>query len=161
MKKRRRVKRNPVPVYVSPGALQFITQAKKGAATVGDVIELDNGALARISSVDARARRIQATPLDGLDARGLDRARNAFRAFSGMEPADLLEVKAEPVPKLAWLLGEMEEVLYNTRRDGKAERYLHPFKKSARPLLAVDAKTGRLFLVGGDYTVTERGITDH
>lgn len=160
-KKRPRVKRNPAPVFVTPAALTFVSQAKKNAATVGDVIELESGQLAKIETIDARSRSIRARPIDGATVRGLDKARNAFRAFSGMEPAELLEVKAGPVPRMAWKLGELEEVLYNTERDGKRERYLHPFKKSARPLLAVDAETGQLFLVGGAYTVTERGITDH
>lgn len=159
--KRRRAKRNPAPVLVTPAALSFVTQQKRGAVTVNDVIELDSGQLAKVVSVNARTRDIQARPLDGATARGLDKARNAFRAFSGMEPAELIQVEAGSVPRMAWLLGEMEEVLYNTTRDGKRERYLHPFKKSARPLLAVDAETGKLFLVGGEYTVTDRGITDH
>lgn len=159
--KRPRVRRNPAPVFVTPNALAFVTQQKKNAVTVGDVIELDGGKLAKVEHIDTRSRAVRARPLDGATVRGLDKARNAFRAFSGMEPANLIEVKAGPVPKMAWLLGELEEVLYNTKRDGKQERYLHPFKKSARPLLAVDAESGQLFLVGGDYTVTDRGITDH
>lgn len=158
--KRRRVKRNPVPVVVAPAALKFVTRARAKHASDGDVLELDDGRLARIK-VDARSRTIRAYPIEGGTARGLDKAGNAFRAFSGMEPGQLLEVKSGPVPKVAWLLGELEEVLYNTERDGKRERYLHKFKKTARPLIAVDPDTGKPFLVGGDYTVTDRGFTDH
>lgn len=158
--KRRRVQRNPAPVVVAPAALQFVTRARPNHASDGDVIELDDGRLARIK-VDTSSRTIRAYPIDGATARGLDKAGNAFRAFSGMEPGRLVEVKAGSVPRVAWLLGEMEEVLYNTERDGKRERYLHKFKKTARPLIAVDPETGSAFLVGGDYTVTDRGFTDH
>lgn len=159
-RRRRRVMKNPAPVFVSPAALEFVTQARAGSVSTGDVLRLDDGRLARVDHVDARTRKIRACPIEGADARGLDKAGNAFRAFTGMEPAELLEVKAGSVPKVAWLLGECEEILYNTTRDGKRERYLHKFKKSARPLIAV-GPDGQAYLVGGDYEVTERGFTDN
>mgnify|MGYP001270276002 CR=1 FL=1 len=151
--------KNPAPVLVTPSALEFITQRKKGAASVGDLIELSDGRVARIEAIDARTRSIRARPIPGATAGGVDKARKAFRAFSGMEPTEVITAEAGGVPTVCWLLGEVEEILYNTTRDGKKERYLHPFSKSARPLAAVDA-AGKLVLVGGDYQVTDRGITD-
>lgn len=159
--KRRKAKRNPAPVFVTPAALVFVSQRKPGAATVGDLIELADGSLARIESIDVKTRSIRARPIAGATARGLDKARNAFRAFTGMEPREVIETTSGNAPRIAWKLGDMLEVMYETTRDGKREKYLHPFKKSARPVLAVDAETGQLVLVGGAYTVTERGITDH
>lgn len=159
-RRRGRVRSNPAPVTVSPDQLEFITQQHDGRATVGDLLNVD-GRVARIESIDGRARTIRARPIDGATPGGLDKAASAFRAFSGMEPAGAVPVEVDEVPRVAWLLGELEEVLYNTRRDGKRERYLHQFKSSARPMLAVDVETGRLFVVGGDYRVTDRGITDH
>lgn len=153
-------KPNPAGVYVSPSALDFITQKQAGAVSVGDVIVLDSGQLARVESIDTRTRKIRAVPIAGANAKGLDKAAKAFRAFTGNEPRELLEIHTDNRPRIAWLLGELLEVTYRTTRDGKAENYLHPFKKSARPLLAVDADTGQLALVGGNYSVTERGITD-
>lgn len=156
-----RVRRNPAAVSVPASSLQFVTQQNDGKATVGDLLELDGGRVARIEAIDAKSRTVRARPLDGASTGGLDKAVNAFRAFSGMEPAGAVPVQVEGVPRVAWVLGELEEVLYNTRRDGKRERYLHTFKSSARPMLAVNAESGQLILFGGDYRVTERGITDH
>lgn len=160
MKRKGKVKRNPAPLWIAPSALTFVTQKKTNAASVGDLIELDDGGLARIASVDPKTRKIQATPIPGATARGLDKARNAFRAFTGMEPAEVVVSEVGTQTRMSWKLGQLEEVLYSTERDGKHERYLHPFKKSARPMLAVDAETAQLVLIGGNYRVTERGITD-
>lgn len=157
---RRRATRNPTPLLVKASALHFISQKRGNHASVGDVIELVDGGLATIEAVDAKTKTIRARPIKGATAGGIDKARKAYRAFSGMEPAEVITAEVGGAPRVCWLLGEVEEILYNTVRDGTRERYLHPFKKSARPLAVVDVETGQLALVGGNYTVTERGITD-
>lgn len=153
--------KQPRAVTVAADAAEFVSQRQAGRATVGDLVQLRGGGVGRVVGMNARARTLSVRPIPGATVAGLDKARTAFRAFTGQEPTEVITADVGSVPRVAWLLGELEEVLYNARRDGRKERYLHPFKRSARPMLAVDAETGQLVLVGGRYTVTERGITDH
>ena len=55
-------------------------------------------------------------------------------------------------------VGELRGVIYRTRRvPGEAPKnYVHFFKRS--PLLAADPMGRRLFIIGGQYRVTRRGI---
>jgi hypothetical protein len=66
-----------------------------------------------------------------------------------------------PRVDVAMLIGEVEQIAYNTVRDGKKERYLHKFKASARPLLAASHDGKTLLIIEGDFEFTERGITDN
>jgi hypothetical protein len=68
-----------------------------------------------------------------------------------------------PYPHLRALdLGEVTHVVYATDKagDGPSE-YIHAFGEESgiRPRLAADVE-GRLWLVGGNYTVPDEGITD-
>jgi len=61
-------------------------------------------------------------------------------------------------------VGTVDGVLYTTVRDGRTEKYIHEFRKKSRPHLAVLAVSHdgkQLFILGGGYTFTERGIVDH
>lgn len=51
--------------------------------------------------------------------------------------------------------------MYTTVRDGEVEKYIHRFKKSARPILAASHDGKQLVLIGGDFVFTECGITDN
>jgi hypothetical protein len=55
-------------------------------------------------------------------------------------------------------VGELRGVIYRTRRvPGEAPKnYVHFFKRS--PLLVADPMGRRLFIIGGQYRVTRRGI---
>lgn len=88
------------------------------------------------------------------------KAVKLYQDFTGQK-ADQVDKLKLPKVDVAVLVGEVEVIAYNTVRDGKKERYLHTFKASARPLLATahDGKT--LLILEGDFTFTERGITDH
>lgn len=90
----------------------------------------------------------------------VQQAVKLFEDFTG-QVADTCEKINMPRVDVAVLVGEVEVIAYNTVRDGKKERYMHTFKASARPLLATahDGKT--LLILEGDFTFTERGITDH
>lgn len=52
-------------------------------------------------------------------------------------------------------------MLYTTVRDGKKERYIHNFKKSARPNLVASHDGAKIALIGGNYRFTDRGIVDN
>lgn len=64
------------------------------------------------------------------------------------------------VPDVALKVGKLDGVLYTTHRDGKTEHYIHKFKQSARPLLAVSFDGRQMIMIGGSYQFTERGIVD-
>jgi len=64
------------------------------------------------------------------------------------------------MPAVAVAIGEVDGILYSTVRDGKLEKYIHKFHKADRPLFVVSPEGKTLFLLGGNYTFTERGIVD-
>jgi hypothetical protein len=58
------------------------------------------------------------------------------------------------------VIGQLAGVLYDTKRDGVPEKYIHRFKRKSRPLLTVSADGTQLGIVGGQYQFTEAGIED-
>lgn len=83
-----------------------------------------------------------------------------YEDFSGHQADEYTPVKM-PRVDVAMLIGEVEQIAYNTVRDGKKERYLHKFKASARPMLAASHDGKTLLIIEGDFEFTERGITDN
>jgi len=74
-------------------------------------------------------------------------------------PENLDYYEVEPVD-VAFKIGECDGLLYTTVRDGVKESYIHKFKKKSRPLLVSSHDGKQLFLLGGRYDFTERGIVD-
>jgi hypothetical protein len=62
-------------------------------------------------------------------------------------------------PRSLMSMGYIHDIGYDTVRNGDAEKYRHHFAPGSRPILCAD-KRGLLFIVGGRYHVTERGIVD-
>ena len=87
------------------------------------------------------------------------KAIDLFRRFRGDEPKYIDTVKFK-IPDVALLIGQMDGIMYTTVRDGKAERYIHKFKRKSRPLLAVGHDGNQLIILGGEYEFTELGIED-
>lgn len=90
----------------------------------------------------------------------LRQAVKLYRDFRGEEPRGFVKVKMPALPTAMLTVGECLGIMYRTRRDGKVEDYLHRFAKKARPTLAVSSDGLQLFLLGGAYSVTDRGIED-
>lgn len=88
------------------------------------------------------------------------RAIDAYREFTGHEPDTELIIPIEDGDIPAYALGKLEGVAYEATRDGKTEKYFHEFGRKARPLLAVKDDGKQLFIAGGAYEVTDRGIED-
>jgi hypothetical protein len=68
-----------------------------------------------------------------------------------------------PLPKTLAKLGELEAVVYRTAKHGERRAsYEHEFGETGKrkPILALDPINKRLHVVGGEYTVTSRGIED-
>jgi hypothetical protein len=57
-------------------------------------------------------------------------------------------------------IGKINAILYETKRMGSKEYYIHRFSTDSRPLLSITIDENRLILLGGAYDFTERGIED-
>jgi len=87
--------------------------------------------------------------------------KRLFRAFRVDEPDALESVLAEPLPEVGVLIGTLDTVEYTTVRGGKVEHYRHEFAEKSRPMLVSSETGSAIFIVGGDYKFTARGIVDH
>jgi len=92
--------------------------------------------------------------------RQIQKAAKLYKDFSGHDPESLGSISIPKQPTVGVVIGDVEAIMYNTVRDGVFERYIHKFKKSARPLFVVTPDGDQLLLVGGAYDFTERGIVD-
>jgi hypothetical protein len=90
----------------------------------------------------------------------IDDAARLFEEFSGHEAAYVDTLDIPPMPPVVCGVGECLGILYRATRDGKSEDYIHRFKARARPLFAVSPDGKMLYLLGGAYDFTERGIVD-
>jgi hypothetical protein len=66
-------------------------------------------------------------------------------------------------PRALAELGRLEAVEYFTHKRGDGPSiYRHQFGEEGgkKPRLAVDVETDRLHIIGGDYSVEDRGIVD-
>jgi hypothetical protein len=91
----------------------------------------------------------------------IERAADLYERFSGHEAEAIGKIAVQPMPKVGVAIGEVDGILYSTVRDGKLEKYIHQFRRSDKPLFVVSPDGKRLFLLGGNYDFTERGIVDH
>lgn len=89
--------------------------------------------------------------------RDIKKAAKLYREFREETPRKVREVEFE-LPKAVMVIGNVRFVAYDTTRRGKTELYKHTFAKGSRPLLCSDGD--RLFVIGGRFHVTERGIVD-
>lgn len=64
------------------------------------------------------------------------------------------------VPKALMVMGAVEYIGYRTTHGKKVVRYQHTFAPASRPTLGAGPKRNQLFLIGGRYHVTDRGIVD-
>lgn len=90
----------------------------------------------------------------------VDQAADLYERFSGHDPEEIGRVSVPAIPRVGVAIGEVDGILYSTIRDGKHEKYIHKFHKRDRPLFVVSPDGKQLFLIGGNYTFTERGIVD-
>lgn len=91
--------------------------------------------------------------------REVDKAARALELFTG-DPADFLEAYELPNAVAGWELGPVAEISYIATRGGRTTEYVHRFKKRSRPLLIANADGTELVILGGEYSVTDRGIED-
>ena len=87
------------------------------------------------------------------------RAAKTCRDFRWGDPCSGGElVHMAPPPMVLVEIGPLVEVTYEATKRGELAHWVHAFE-DARPVLAFDEMGGdQLYIVGGDYTVTPRGI---
>lgn len=106
------------------------------------------------------SRRVRAKEtLSAAERAEFERASQLFADFSGHDAQPWLRVRV-PVPKVALVVGRCDGVLYTTVRDGRTEKYIHKFKAKSAPALCASPDGNQLFIVGGSFEFTERGIVD-
>jgi len=94
------------------------------------------------------------------DQDAISRAADLYQRFSGHDAEVVGKVMVNPLPRVGVAIGEVDGILYSTVRDGVLEKYIHKFRKRDKPLFVVAPDGKALYLVGGNYTFTERGIVD-
>lgn len=90
-------------------------------------------------------------------------ARNAadlYRRFTGHDALEEVRIDKPVLPDVMLVVGDIDGIMYTTVRDGVMEKYVHQFKKKARPLFCVSHDGQQIYLIGGEYDFTERGIVD-
>jgi hypothetical protein len=89
------------------------------------------------------------------------RAVASLEEFTGHRAAKL---EAFEIPDLrgraGWALGPCTQISYIATRDGETFEFEHRFAKRSRPLLVSTDDGDQLLVLGGAYSVTDRGITD-
>lgn len=86
-------------------------------------------------------------------------AANRFARFTGHKADRSARIRL-PQDSAGLAIGPVLAVAYETVRDGKREKYLHDFRSGSRPTLAASSDGKSLFLLGGAYRFTDRGIVD-
>lgn len=106
----------------------------------------------------ARRRRVSVPGLDH-DTR---RAALRYERFTGhdVEHTETVDLPWLKKNTAVTVIGKLDGVLYTTVRDGRIERYQHKFAAADAPVLCVDASGRQLFVIGGAYDFTEKGIVD-
>ncbi len=88
--------------------------------------------------------------------------RGAFKlheAFRELPPKKSVRMRIDP-PKTLMSMGHVEAICYRTTHGKQSVLYKHDFAPGSRPVLAAGPKRNQLFLLGGRYHVTDRGIVD-
>ncbi len=90
-------------------------------------------------------------------------AERAYEGFHwGHRPRRRVRVPVSPAPSTLVKLGRLEAITYSAKKGGEFAHWEHAFGEEGgrKPTLAMDPKTKRLHIVGGAYTVEDRGIVD-
>ena len=89
----------------------------------------------------------------------IESAMQAFENFTGARVTHLDTFKVSPV-RAAWAMGPVSAISYIAERDGQTFEFIHTFKPNSRPLLAASDDGLQLLILGGEFSVTDRGIVD-
>lgn len=110
-----------------------------------------------LKPAERRALRAKPNPFvsDGM----VETAASKYEEFSGKVANKSKWVNIPKPPRVVVTLGVLEQINYLAEKEGDPGKteYYHRFK-NPKPLLVCDPKTGKLFIAGGRYKITGRGI---
>ena len=87
------------------------------------------------------------------------KAKQLYEAFRETKVKRTRTIKIS-YPKAVAIMGYCEAILYSTTHNGVAKLYKHKFAKGSRALLCAGPGKSQLYLIGGRFHVTDRGIVD-
>jgi hypothetical protein len=87
-------------------------------------------------------------------------AAKLYQSFREAKPSRVRSIRIE-IPKAVAVMGTVEFIGYVTTHGGKTHLYIHEFAGGSRPYFCAGGKGRKIFIVGGRYRVTERGIVDY
>lgn len=103
-------------------------------------------------------RRILATENPRVYQSQIEAAIEKYLEVHGKAPTKASRVEIPDPPQAVTLIGELIQVNYRTTKNGgPSTEYYHRFKRP-RPKLVTDPKGKNLFVVGGKFKISERGI---
>lgn len=88
------------------------------------------------------------------------RAQKGYEAFTGYKPKYVDRKELDSKSVAGYKMGPIVGIAYEADRDGEKSQYFHKFKKSARPDLVARDDGKQLYVTGGNYKITDRGIED-
>lgn len=92
------------------------------------------------------------------------RAKRLYADFTGLPPEVVGAIRAPRPGKYGVLVGTVDFIGYTTQRrePGRplTQKFIHKFKATDRPLFVVSPDGAQLFMLGGRFRFTERGIVD-
>lgn len=94
-----------------------------------------------------------------MNLRAISLAKKLFAAFQGRAPEvkEIVYVSVHP-QDVALVIGSFDGIIYTASGDGK--KYIHRFRKDARPVLAVSHDGKQIYALAGAYRFSERGFVD-
>lgn len=99
-------------------------------------------------------------PIDDTQ-RKIARGAKLSKDFSGHTAKPLGKFAFPDNPGVGVAIGNVLGISYSTKRDGVNENYYHAFRNvNSRPLLVTSSDGKQLYLIGGSYSFTDRGIVD-
>jgi hypothetical protein len=85
-----------------------------------------------------------------------------YRGFREATPRRVIKVDVD-IPKAVAIMGPIEFIGYRTTHGAGKKRsvlYTHEFASGSRPFLCAGPRDNQLYVIGGRFRVTERGIVD-
>lgn len=120
-------------------------------------IKKNKAAIKKNNSLSKKSLRLK-NPTKSVKNKILE-ATERHKDFSGHTP-EFIDKKDLHDFSVSFKVGMCDAILYTTTRDGRVEKYVHEFKKKARPILASSHDGKKITLIGGNYKFTDRGIVD-
>lgn len=91
-------------------------------------------------------------------ARCLSEARDRFRLFHCFPPKEMVyQPCSRLIPQILVHVGRLKGLIYSSDKgDGRQKTYIHFMERP--PRLACNSRGDQLYILGGRYRVTSRGI---